>query len=1095
MSESQSMGGIHYDVAMDVKPMLSGERQVGSSLDRMEGNFNKASKSIDSAEKSMLSFSKAALAVSSAISVGAIVNMVDEWGQVAARIKMALKSVEGDITKYGAIQERFLEISNRNGKAIEDTQLLYVGAATSMQELGYNTEQTVDYIESLSSSLTANAASANETKSMINALNKAMVSGKVAGENWNSIMNATPTLIGDIAKQLSIMRGGVKVTEQDVKKLAADGKISFQLFADAVIRAKEANNAMADSMDNTVADGFTKLTNSAKAYYGELNQSLGITRSVSAGFAVLTENFDYLASAIAAVVAIGAAKYFGDLSNRIVKFGADSAKAAIDSKRLAVEKLNTARASLQQIQAEKAFAVATQQSLSAQLSATQAESRRSSIRRQLAANSAEITTLTKAETAATNQLAAAQSRLSVASRAASGAMNLLKSGFSLIGGPAGAAMLATGAIFYFYQEMQRSRDEAVKLANGLDGLITRMQDMNREQKKSELSNINTALLGLAQVVGKSGEAVRDAQEELDKWNQKLSRAKEGSDAYVVAQKGAERAQKSLTAAIQESEKASNDYQKAKSAIRILQADLNGELKQGAELLSHEAKTLLPNGSAALRQYGVDLDNATKSKQKFNSQSLFLDYGGEKGENLKKQIERDLALSKVEGEAKVKLQVSFAAADAGVTDKKAIERLQENAIATFNNNEAKKENVEQTKVSTKTTDEAGEALKRLQAELTRLNKGYAEGSLELAQYDAAQALGSKASPEQIALAKERAKSIWEVQAATKAATKAEEDRKNSQANFTSLQESVSPVTAIDNQFAKQMEQINQYKQLYPQSIAEAEALRSQIEEQYRQKRMDAQWQELSNASLGYNMLTSAVDSFGGNASNVITGLVTGTMSAADAMRSLGNTILNSVVNSIVQVGVEMLKNFILAQTVGVASQAANTAAATAGGAAALAAWTPAAIAASIATGGAASATGLTAFKTSLAVGQSMSMGSFAGLAGARYSGGPVNAGEMYRVGEHGKPEIYRASSGKQYMIPGDNGRVISNKDMQGGGAPTVIINLTNNTSAQPEFGQPRYDQNSNTLTIDGLINDFRNGGPASQTFSQYHNAPRKAVGSL
>ncbi|MFL7852868.1 hypothetical protein AAD046_09345 [Providencia rettgeri] len=266
----------------------------------------------------------------------------------------------------------------------------------------------------------------------------------------------------------------------------------------------------------------------------------------------------------------------------------------------------------------------------------------------------------------------------------------------------------------------------------------------------------------------------------------------------------------------------------------------------------------------------------------------------------------------------------------------------------------------------------------------------------------------------------------------------------------------------------------------------------MDKQYQQQQLAAQWELMRQQNLGYEMLASAVDSLAGNASNVITGLMTGTMSAADAMRSLGNTILNSVVNSIVQVGVEMLKNFILDQTIRQSANAANILAANAAGAAALAAWTPAAIAASIATGGAASATGLGAFKTSMLSGQAMSM---VGLAGARYNGGPVNAGEMYRVGEHGKPEIYRASSGKQYMIPGDNGRVISNKDMQGGGAPTVIINLTNNTSAQPEFGQPRYDQNSNTLTIDGLINDFRNGGPASQTLSLYHNAPRKAVGSL
>lgn len=60
---------------------------------------------------------------------------------------------------------------------------------------------------------------------------------------------------------------------------------------------------------------------------------------------------------------------------------------------------------------------------------------------------------------------------------------------------------------------------------------------------------------------------------------------------------------------------------------------------------------------------------------------------------------------------------------------------------------------------------------------------------------------------------------------------------------------------------------------------------------------AQWQLLSQQSLGYNMLTSAVDAFSGNASNAITGLLTGTMSAQEAMRSLGNTILNSVINSI------------------------------------------------------------------------------------------------------------------------------------------------------------------------------------------------------
>src|SRR5699024_3216216 len=68
----------------------------------------------------------------------------------------------------------------------------------------------------------------------------------------------------------------------------------------------------------------------------------------------------------------------------------------------------------------------------------------------------------------------------------------------------------------------------------------------------------------------------------------------------------------------------------------------------------------------------------------------------------------------------------------------------------------------------------------------------------------------------------------------------------------------------------------------------------MDKQYQEQQTAAQWELMRNQSLSYEMMASAVDSFAGNASNVITGLMTGTMSAADAMRSLGNTMLNSVV---------------------------------------------------------------------------------------------------------------------------------------------------------------------------------------------------------
>lgn len=65
-------------------------------------------------------------------------------------------------------------------------------------------------------------------------------------------------------------------------------------------------------------------------------------------------------------------------------------------------------------------------------------------------------------------------------------------------------------------------------------------------------------------------------------------------------------------------------------------------------------------------------------------------------------------------------------------------------------------------------------------------------------------------------------------------------------------------------------------------------------------------------------------------------------------------------------------------------------------------------------------------------------------GGRYNGGAVNGSNMYRVGEHGKPEIFKANNGSQYMIPGDNGRIIPSRDIGGGGG--ITLNVTNNIQA-------------------------------------------------
>lgn len=71
-------------------------------------------------------------------------------------------------------------------------------------------------------------------------------------------------------------------------------------------------------------------------------------------------------------------------------------------------------------------------------------------------------------------------------------------------------------------------------------------------------------------------------------------------------------------------------------------------------------------------------------------------------------------------------------------------------------------------------------------------------------------------------------------------------------------------------------------------------------------------------------------------------------------------------------------------------------------------------------------------------QSISMG------GGRQYGGPVQPNAMHRVNENGKPEIFNAANGRQYMIPNQRGEVVSNRNAtrgssgSGNGGMTVTI---------------------------------------------------------
>ncbi|MFW0989021.1 tape measure protein [Cronobacter sakazakii] len=446
--------------------------------------------------------------------------------------------------------------------------------------------------------------------------------------------------------------------------------------------------------------------------------------------------------------------------------------------------------------------------------------------------------------------------------------------------------------------------------------------------------------------------------------------------------------------------------------------------------------------------------------------------------LVKNSERRLALAKLEGEARARLQAQYDAADAGITDQKRVKALQDEYAETYRVTEARKESNKEGKQSASQAESIAQKLEALKQQSQLAADSTGELSREQAMLNAELSLGKGATQAQIQQARQYAATKWDTANAIKAQAAAEkllpEARENasykqdvqdlntalaakkitqeqynqtierleanhqatlakirSQAVVSPQQEAVAqvnPVQQLANENAQKLALIKQFEQQSLLSHQQAMELRNATDMQYEQQRINAQWEIYRNQSEINQLAASAIDSLQGGATNAITGLVNGTQNLQEAFANIGTTILGSVVGGLIEMGIQWVKSQIMGQAAAAASLASTMAQATA----AASAWAPAAISASIATYGSAAAVGQTAYAGSLLAAKGMA------VAGAREHGGPVSANSMYRVGEGGKPEIYQANNGSQYMIPGDNGRVISNRDMQGGGSGGASI---------------------------------------------------------
>ena len=92
---------------------------------------------------------------------------------------------------------------------------------------------------------------------------------------------------------------------------------------------------------------------------------------------------------------------------------------------------------------------------------------------------------------------------------------------------------------------------------------------------------------------------------------------------------------------------------------------------------------------------------------------------------------------------------------------------------------------------------------------------------------------------------------------------------------------------------------------------------------------------------------------------------------------------------------------------------------------------------------------------------------------RANGGPVQAGQMYRVNEGGAPEVFNAANGQQFMLANQRGEVVSNKNAGGGGGGIInhiIIQIGSDGTASVSSGTSTSESKALAQGIRAVVVD-------------------------
>ena len=283
-------------------------KHVRGEVEKLKGELDKVKATTPELKNAFSSIAKYAIG---AFSINEVKGMMDAYTTLTNRIKLVTNSEK----QLKEVRAELARISSSTGQNLDATAAIYQRLAQATDQTGLSGEKLLTITDLVSKAMVIGGGSAQSQENALIQLGQAMASGRLSGEELNSVLEQAPGLAMAIAKGMGVSVGALKT-------LGSSGKITSQQLADAILKQSTQIQSDFSKTSRTIDQALQNIKTQLTMFIGGSGEATGAAKILTTALQAVANNIDLIATAVVGFLGLKLAAYLLATTAEVAAFTA-----------------------------------------------------------------------------------------------------------------------------------------------------------------------------------------------------------------------------------------------------------------------------------------------------------------------------------------------------------------------------------------------------------------------------------------------------------------------------------------------------------------------------------------------------------------------------------------------------------------------------------------------------------------------------------------------------------------------------------------------------------------------------------------------------